>query len=81
LEEVDIRKSKAKCPKCKSIDIIIYEKCLHIQSWEQKDGFIDRNEGYMNPEGVVGTYGECDCGHKWKFRCLQITNLFIEDKL
>jgi len=78
MKEQDIRKSKAKCPKCKSVDIVVYEKFISTQTWDQVNGFIDHNEGYMNPEGVIGTFGECNCGHKWKFRNLQITDLFIE---
>jgi len=75
--EQDIRKTKAKCPKCKSLDIIIYEKSVHLQTWDQINGYVDYNEGNMNPGGVIGTFGKCNCGHAWKFKCLQITSLFI----
>jgi len=75
--EKDTRKSKAKCPKCKSIDIIIFEKSVHFQTWEQIDGYIDYNEGYMSPGDVIGTFGRCNCGHEWKFKSFQITGLFI----
>jgi len=75
----DIRKTKAKCPKCKSVEnIVIYEKCIHFQTWYQTNGLVNYNSGYMNPGDVVGTFGECNkCGYKWKFKCLQITDLFV----
>jgi len=41
---------------------------------------VDYNQGYINPEGATGTFGECKCRHKWRFKCLQITGLFIEEE-
>ena len=74
----DYRKSKAHCPKCNSKDLTIIEHCVNLQTWEQINGIINHEEGYMNPDGVIGTYGQCTkCEHKWKFRSLQITGLYL----
>ena len=78
MEETDIRKTKAKCPKCKSKSLNITEHCIHTQTWNQENGYLNHNDGIMNPGDVVGCYGECDeCGHQWKFKNLQIIELYI----
>ena len=47
-----------------------------MTQWEQEDGYINRDEGTHSEGSVVAIYGKCDkCGHDWKFRCLQITDL------
>jgi len=78
MSEKDIKKSKAKCPKCRSDNLLILEKSIHYQEWEQIDGMIDKAEGYMNSGDVIGTWGKCkNCEHSWRFKSLQITGLFI----
>ena len=73
-------KSKASCPKCRSKDLTLTEHVICTTTWEQVDGYVDREEGYHGTGDVVAIFGRCDsCGHKWKFRCLQITDLVIEN--
>jgi len=76
---MDIRKTKAKCPKCKSKNITITETSNAYQSWSQIDGIIDRNEGIMNHGDVTSVDGKCNnCNHGWKFKCSQIDELVIK---
>lgn len=76
-----MNRTKARCPRCKSINLSITEHCINTQTWEQKDGLVNKEDGILNPGEVIGTFGQCEeCSHVWKFRCLQITNLFIDNK-
>jgi len=74
-----MRKTKAKCPKCKSKDITIIETSNAYQSWIQTDGIINRNDGIMNHGDITSVDGSCNkCNHKWKFKCSQIDELIIK---
>lgn len=71
-----MRKTKAKCPKCKSKNLILSECTECWTQWEQIDGEIDYDHGDLNPGDIDGVYGDCkDCGHKWKFRCATINDV------
>lgn len=76
---MSIVKSKARCPKCRSKNLILIEYTKCISTWEQIDGIIDQNEVWHDIDNIIGIYGECNkCNHKWRFRCFQITNLIEE---
>jgi hypothetical protein len=77
---MSLSKSKARCPKCRSrtLDIIEIVECTQI--WEQSDGYVDLDEGYKGEIGTISVYGRChNCDHKWRFKCLQITDLVTDD--
>jgi len=75
-----MKKTKAKCPKCKSNNLAIIEISESYQSWNQENGIINRNEGIMESGEIIRVEGKCnECDHRWKFRCTQIDNLLIED--
>ena len=77
---MNMRKTKAICPKCKSKNISITEISESYQTWNQEDGIINKSKGIMNHGDIIGIYGKCDkCGHGWKFKCLQIDNLIVEN--
>ena len=77
---MNIRKTKAICPKCKSKNLSIIEISEAEQIWYQVDGVINREEGFMEPGNIVRVEGRCDeCGHRWRFKCLQTDNLIVED--
>jgi len=74
-----IHESKARCPKCKSKNLILTEIAETRIVWNQVNGYIDRNDGIQESGNITGIHGQCDeCNHKWKFRCLQITDLTEE---
>jgi Zn ribbon nucleic-acid-binding protein len=69
-------KMRAKCPKCKSENLSITETGDYSTTWEQKNGYVNPEEGIHNPGGVYRVDGECiNCGHIWKLKRLQITDL------
>ena len=79
---MNIRKTKAICPKCKSKNLSIIEISESYQTWNQENGVINRSDGIINPGNIIRVEGKCnesECGHRWKFRCLQIDNLLIEN--
>ena len=68
--------SKAICPKCKSKNLIITEIAETNIIWNQVNGYIDIDDGIQESGSIIGIYGQCDdCNHKWKLRCLQVTDL------
>lgn len=70
------RESKARCPKCHSNNLTLIEHYDHTRSWIQDNGIVDIDDGFPSVGSVTRISGEClDCGHEWKFRCLQISNL------
>jgi len=77
---MNMRKTKAICPKCKSNNLTIIEISNAYQFWNQENGVINRSEGIMEPGDIIRVKGKCNrCDHKWKFRCLHIDNLLVED--
>jgi hypothetical protein len=63
-------KSKLKCSKCKSIDLVLVElwKDATIE-WEQFNGEFYRNDGNLEPGYPYALEARCKtCGHCWKVR-------------
>lgn len=68
-----------RCPRCRSRDFQFHEAIESTQTWEVSGGKLDRALGYMEPGCVVGIRGECfKCGHNWRLRALQITDVVHE---
>jgi len=79
---MNMRKTKAICPKCKSNNLTIIEISNAYQFWNQENGVINRSEGIMEPGDIIRVEGKCnesECGHRWRFKCLQIDNLLIDN--
>lgn len=79
--EAFMTETKAKCPKCNSINLLLTEVWgEHTIEWEQLDGKIDRNNGVLEPGDPYKVEGRCkDCGNNWTFRGVyQIDKLFKE---
>lgn len=62
--------SKAKCPKCKSRNLVLIEEWKdHTIQWVQEDGRFDRNDGVLEPGSPFRVEAKCrDCKHTWTFR-------------
>jgi predicted nucleic-acid-binding Zn-ribbon protein len=70
-----VMESIAKCPKCGSKDLFIDEIYETGLQFDQTDGNIDMN-GNIEQGGILRMNGECKkCGHSWRFRKLQVTDL------
>jgi len=61
----EIVKSKLKCPKCKSTDLLIQEMWTgHFIEWDQTKGIFDRNDGILGPGSPSSVWGKCKkCKH------------------
>lgn len=76
-----MEKSKAKCPRCKSKDLLLTElwKDAAIE-WRQTDGEFDRADGNLsegNPYKVEAKC--CKCRHTWTLKgVIQIDNVIKE---
>lgn len=74
----NIKETKIKCPKCKSNNLILNEVWInHSIQWEQIDGKIERDNGYLEPGDPHKVCAECsDCSHRWTIRnATQIDNV------
>jgi phage FluMu protein Com len=65
-----IVQSTVKCPKCKSIDVMIIEVWRgHTIEWEQLDGKFDRNDGVLEHGYSYKLESTCKkCKHTWTIR-------------
>lgn len=63
-------KSKIKCPKCKSLDLILIEIWIgHSIEWVQENGEFDRNDGNMEAGFIDHVDSKCiKCSHSWRIR-------------
>jgi hypothetical protein len=69
--------SKAKCPKCGSLNLKLVE-CWkdHTIDFEQHGGFVNINDGALEPGEPYKVEAKCNCGHKWRLRnVLQIGDI------
>lgn len=68
--------SKLICPKCKCNNINITEHWKNIISYIQESGVININDGEMEHGEAYKLTAECvDCGHIWRVKSSQITDL------
>ena len=70
-------KSRAKCPKCGSKDLIITETLRAATSVKQTNGYIDKDSSNNEYGSVYRLDGECcKCNHSWRFKkIIQVTSL------
>ncbi len=62
-------KSKAKCPRCGSINLLIKETYEASVTFKQSKGYIQKNYGISEYGNVIRLEALCEqCGHEWKFR-------------
>lgn len=76
--ENSIVKTKCKCPKCKSDDLIFMEVWEgHTITWECISGKFDREDGALEPGDPYRVDGKCKkCQHVWRIRkALQIDDI------
>ncbi len=79
-EEDKRYKSKAKCPKCGSIDLLVVEICEEVGTWIQENGIIE-HKGWFDAGSIVRLECSClKCKHSWKPRKInQVTELYVEE--
>lgn len=70
-------KSKARCPKCGSTNLLLTEICEASTSFIQSAGYVHKDSSYNEFGRTVRLEGKCDrCRHSWIFkRATQITNV------
>ena len=62
-------KLKIKCPKCGNTDISLLEIWEgHSISWQVTDGYINTDDGNLEPGNPYKVKGSCICGHEWIIR-------------
>ena len=71
----DVYKSKAKCPRCGSIDLIITKHVVTLLEWWQENGVIDPKNSTRRSGKIIKVKGKClKCNHEWTFR--KISNAY-----
>jgi len=76
----EIVKSKLKCPKCKSTDLMVLESWKnHDIQWEQVNGEFDKNDGILEPGNPYRVEAKCSkCKHAWTVRKAKQINDIIK---
>lgn len=71
---------KAKCPKCKSMDVHLMEVLTSVRSaYQSSNGIYDFHLSEYETTGRVTC--ECfSCGHEWKFRGFASISDFEEEE-
>jgi RNA polymerase subunit RPABC4/transcription elongation factor Spt4 len=76
-----MEKSKVKCPKCKSNDLLLTEVWYGSTiTWEQFKGEFDKKNGILEPGDAAKVQACCyKCDHRWTVRGVkQITEIIID---
>jgi len=68
-------KSKAKCPKCGSTNLIITEHAVTLLEWWQENGVVNPENSNQKSGEIIKVKGNCsNCNHEWVFR--KISNAY-----
>lgn len=60
--------AKPRCPKCRSVNFMAYAQDEVEASAPVIDGEVSESWATSALGSRVALYGECDCGHRWRFR-------------
>lgn len=78
----ETKESKAKCPKCGSVDLTLIEVWKgHEITWEQREGKFNMKEGNLEPGNPYKVECKCsDCSHHWTVRkAIQIGDILKDN--
>lgn len=80
-ELLDNRKTKVKCPKCKSTNLYLVEEGTWGTSHYQENGVIQPDSHNNEPGDYYKLTGECvECNHKWTIKnASNVLSVIIQD--